>query len=285
MADVLQQPLLCRMSVFHNVALGLRFRRRPRREIELRVGEWLERFQIAHLRDRPAQQISGGEAQRASLARAFVLDPEILILDEPFAALDAPTREALLDDLGNVLAETRTTTLFATHDRDEALAVGDRLAVLAGGRVVQIGTPEEVFSRPASQEVARFVGVENRISGRVVAIGEGCVRVDVGVGILDVRGHGKLGDAVLVCARPEDVEIVTGTEAVTPPAPNSLDGTVTRLSPLESQVRVHVDAGFAITVLVTKSSLRNSKLAVGAGARCVFPEPALHLVHREEEPQ
>ena len=159
MAGVMQEPLLCRMSVQQNVALGLRFRRLPRAEVEERVAPWLERLHIAHLRDRPAAQLSGGEAQRVSLARALVLDPELLLLDEPFAALDAPTRHDLLAEFAEILGQARVTTVFASHDRGEALALGDRVAVLLGGRLAQLGPAEEIFVRPASSSWARRVPV------------------------------------------------------------------------------------------------------------------------------
>ncbi|MFC1575511.1 ATP-binding cassette domain-containing protein [Gemmatimonadota bacterium] len=124
MAGVMQEPLLCRMSVRRNVALGLRFRRLPKPETERRVDAWLQRLSISHLGDRQASNLSGGEAQRTSLARAMVLDPEALFLDEPFAALDAPTRQGLLQEFKAVLADSGVTTVFATHDRGEALGLG-----------------------------------------------------------------------------------------------------------------------------------------------------------------
>ncbi|MFQ5458893.1 MAG: ABC transporter ATP-binding protein, partial [Myxococcota bacterium] len=150
-ANVMQDPLLVRMSVFNNVAVGLRFRGVPSQDIRKRVNTWLDRLRITPLRDRPAGALSGGEAQRTSLARALILSPELLLLDEPFGALDPPTREGLLVDLREILAETRTTTVFATHDRGEALALGDRVAVLSGGRVAQLGAPDEIFAQPATE--------------------------------------------------------------------------------------------------------------------------------------
>jgi tungstate transport system ATP-binding protein len=117
MASVMQDPLLCRMSVRRNVALGLRFRRLPGDEITQRVDCWLESLSILHLANRPAAKLSGGEAQRTSLARAMALNPEVLFLDEPFAALDAPTRQSLLQEFQAVLADSGVTAVFATHDR------------------------------------------------------------------------------------------------------------------------------------------------------------------------
>lgn len=157
-ALVLQEPLLMDMSVRENVALGLKFRGLPAPEIKSRLDPWLERLGIAHLAGREARQLSGGESQRVSLARAFVLNPELLLLDEPFSSLDSPSRTRLLADLKAVLTETVTTTIFITHDLQEALSLATRLAVLLEGRLCQTGSPREVFDAPASPQVAAFLG-------------------------------------------------------------------------------------------------------------------------------
>jgi tungstate transport system ATP-binding protein len=156
-ALVLQEPLLMDMSVYENAAIGLKFRRRPKAQIEERVNHWLERLGVAHLSGRPARKLSGGEAQRVSLARAFVLQPDLLLLDEPFTALDAPTRIRLLEDLRSVLAETRMTTIFITHDLQEAHKLATRMAVILDGRIEQSGTPQDVFDRPMNDRVAGFL--------------------------------------------------------------------------------------------------------------------------------
>lgn len=157
-AMVLQAPLLFDVSVLANAASGLRFRGVGRREAERRAAESLERFGVAALARRNARTLSGGEAQRVSLARAFAVEPELLLLDEPFSGLDAPTRSALVPELAARLRETGTAAIVATHDRAEAAALGDRLAILIGGRIAQVGPPAEVFGDPASAEIAATVG-------------------------------------------------------------------------------------------------------------------------------
>jgi tungstate transport system ATP-binding protein len=159
---VMQDPLLFDMSVFENVAAGLRFRGLERDEIERRVRLWLERLGVENLSKRRAGQLSGGEAQRVSLARALALEPQLLLLDEPFAALDPPTRSRLLDDLGALLQETAATTVFVTHDLDEAVQLAGRMAVIVGNRLRQVGKPEEVFGSPADAEVAQFLNHRRR---------------------------------------------------------------------------------------------------------------------------
>jgi tungstate transport system ATP-binding protein len=161
LAVVFQEPLLLNSSVMDNVILGLKLRGVPRGEIGPRAEKWLERFGILPLAKRQARLLSGGEAKRTSLARAFALEPEVLFLDEPFMALDSPTRQGLFGDFERVLRETKTTVLMVTHDRDEATILGDRVAVIMGGTVRQTGAPDEVFKAPVDEEVAAFVKIRN----------------------------------------------------------------------------------------------------------------------------
>lgn len=156
-ALVMQDPLLFDTSVFDNVASGLKFRGVHKDEIQRKVPLWLERLGVGHLAKRRANQLSGGEAQRVSLARALILEPQLLLLDEPFSALDPPTRSRLLDDLGTLLKETATTTVFVTHDLPEAAQLAARIAVIIGNRLRQVGTPDDVFNSPEDEDVSQFV--------------------------------------------------------------------------------------------------------------------------------
>jgi tungstate transport system ATP-binding protein len=154
---VFQEPLLLDMTVAENVALGLRFRRLPREQTAKRVRQWLRRLGIESLARRPAGELSGGEAQRVSLARAFVLDPELLLLDEPFPALDPPARVRLLDDLAVLLARDHRTAILVTHNLREAAKLSDRVAVIADGKLRQVGPARSVKARPADRQVAAFL--------------------------------------------------------------------------------------------------------------------------------
>jgi len=158
---VFQEALLVRGTVLDNVTLGLKFRGLTARERELAAGPWLERLGLAALKQRRVQDLSGGEAQRVALARALVLEPQVLLLDEPFAAVDAPTRSRLLRELRVLLKETGITTLFITHDFRELPLLADRGLVLLEGKLAQVGTGRELLERPAGVEVARFFGIEN----------------------------------------------------------------------------------------------------------------------------
>jgi tungstate transport system ATP-binding protein len=154
---VFQSPLLLDMTVEENVALGLKFRGVPKEAIKAQAAKWMKSLGVESLAARRASQLSGGEAQRVSLARAFVLNPELLLLDEPFAALDPPTRVKLLDDLSSLLAEDHRTAVFVTHNLNEAAKLSDRIAVIVNGRVRQVGTSKRIKSRPADKTVKAFL--------------------------------------------------------------------------------------------------------------------------------
>ncbi|MDQ0286068.1 tungstate transport system ATP-binding protein [Desulfofundulus luciae] len=145
MAVVFQEPLLLNTTVYENVATGLKLRGVPQGEMKKRVDRWLELLGIAHLAGRRSHQLSGGEAQRVSLARAFALEPDVLFLDEPFSALDFPTRLSLLNELDRLLKDTGIAAIFVTHDFSEVPYLTDRVAVLKNGRLVKTGTFEEIF--------------------------------------------------------------------------------------------------------------------------------------------
>lgn len=286
-AVVFQEPLLLDTSVEENVALGLRLRGVARPQRRARALEWLERLGVSHLARRSARTLSGGEAQRVSLARAFALEPELLFLDEPLAALDQVTREGLLNDLQAILAESGTTALFITHDRAEALRLGHRVAVLMGGHLRQVGAPWQVFSSPVDEEVAAFVGVETIVPGQVTAEQDGLATITVGEQTVEAATAGPVPQEVLVALRPEEVVLWPPTEGLAASsARNRLPGTVRRLSPAGTQVRVEVDCGFTLVALVTRRSLEEMELRVGSPVVATFKAAAVHLIphHRQAPP-
>jgi molybdopterin-binding protein len=279
MASVFQQPLLARGTVAANVAMGLRFRGLGGAEIDARVTRWLMRFGIAGLRDRPARSLSGGEAQRVALARALVLDPHVLLLDEPFAGLDQSARSALIPELGAILRADRVTTLFVTHDRAEAQALADRVAVLLAGRIHQLDETTRVFWAPASEDVARFVGVETIVEGRVESIDAGVAVVGVAGRRVEVGASAVAGDRVRVAIRPEDVTLLAAGDTLPVSGMrNRLDGVVTSVTPSTPHVRVVVNCGFPLVAALTPRSVSELGLAPGVGVTAVFKASAVHLI-------
>ena len=154
---VFQAPLLMDMTVEQNVGLGLKFRGTAKEEVRERVGKWMKQLGVESLAKRRAGQLSGGEAQRVSLARAFVLDPVLLLLDEPFSALDPPTRAKLIEDLLSLLKEDHRTAVFVTHNLNEAAKLSHRIAVIVGGMLRQVGPARQIKAKPADEAVAAFL--------------------------------------------------------------------------------------------------------------------------------
>jgi tungstate transport system ATP-binding protein len=281
-AAVFQESLLLGGSVFDNVALGLRLHGMANNEIKKRAETWLERFGISSLAKRQAKTLSGGEAKRTSLARAFALQPQILFLDEPFTALDTPTRQALLEDFQSILRETRMTTVLVTHDHNEALALADRVVVLIGGRVHQIGTPEEIFSTPADEDVAGFVQNGNILQGTIAESTDGLASLQVCENQL-VHAVSDLSPGTRVAAflPYDDVTLVVGDSPDTlSSARNRLKGTIVKAFPQGSQLKITLDCGFAISAVITHRSWEELGLDIGRQVTASFKASALHLIPR-----
>jgi tungstate transport system ATP-binding protein len=281
MATVFQEPLLADTSVSANVALGLRFRGVTGAEVERRVSRWLARLGVGSLAARAARTLSGGEAQRVALARALVLEPEVLLLDEPFASLDQPSRTALIGDLGAILREDRITTVIVTHHRGEAQALADRVAVLLGGRLCQLDETARVFQAPASEDVARFVGVETIVTGRVLGREAGVTCVEVAGRILEVAAPVDTGVRVRLAIRPEDVTLALPDErSGASSARNALGGSVARITVTDAGVRILVECGFPLVALVTPRSVTDLGLVEGMQVAAMFKASAPHVIGR-----
>ena len=278
---VFQEPLLFDTTVHENVAAGLKLRNMSRADMLRIVPECLERFGIGHLAERHARKLSGGEAQRTSLARAFAVQPEIIFLDEPFSSLDQPTRDGLIDDLQRILHETKTTAVMATHDRNEALRLSDRVAVMKEGKIVQIGAPEVIMNHPADEFIAAFVGVETILSGEVVKAGSGTIIVHVPGGNIEAVGSFHSGDKVVCCIRPEQVTLSTGASQEGVSARNTFAGKIVRIAPLGLFYKVCLDCGFPLIAYVTAPSVENLTLQEGQSIFASFKATAVHLIGKQ----
>jgi molybdate transport system ATP-binding protein len=272
-----EYALFPHLTVARNVAYGLGDLGSAERR--RRVGEVLALFGLAGLADRRPGQLSGGQQQRVALARAIVRRPRLLLVDEPLSALDAPTREPLRRELRRLLAGLGVPVLLVTHDRVEALALGDAVVVLDEGRVCQTGPIEEVFTRPASPAVARIVGVETVVPAKVLAVADGLATVAVGGARLTALAAGVgTGDAYL-SIRAEDVILETGDVSATS-ARNRLAGQIHSLVREGPMVRVGVDCGFPLTALVTNQACVELGLREGQRVIAVVKAPAIHLIPR-----
>jgi tungstate transport system ATP-binding protein len=276
---VFQEPLLFDATVRSNLAAGLKLHHIPRDQRDQRVTDAAARFGIAHLLERSARKLSGGEAQRTSLARAFALGPEILFLDEPFSALDPPTREALIEDLAGVLRETRTTAVLATHDQVEAMRLADALAVMHQGRIAQTGSVAEVINHPADEFVAAFVGMETVLDGTVSACSRGVFTATLAGIQVEAVGEQPLGNPVRIGVRPENVTLSLFQETCTS-ALNHFPGTITRILPKGPYYKIELDCGFFLAAFVTARSLEELKLHENGRVVASFKATAVHVLRK-----
>ena len=198
------------MTVFDNAAFPLQVAKRKVKDLKERVHRVLKVVALDDMADREATKLSGGQQQRLALARALVMEPPLLLLDEPLSNLDAKLRERMRFELKRLQRELGITTVYVTHDQSEALALSHAIAVMNGGRIEQLGSPREVYERPRNQFVADFIGTTNFIRGSVSAAdGAGFYRIDSEVGALKARGVDTLksGEEIVLSIRPEDIEL------------------------------------------------------------------------------
>jgi molybdate transport system ATP-binding protein len=244
-----------------------------------RLGEMTDLFGLAGLEDRYPRQLSGGQQQRVALARALVRRPRLLLLDEPLSALDTPTREQLRRELRRLLAESRVPAVLVTHDRGEALALGDAVVVLDKGRVCQSGPVHEVFTRPADVAVAHIVGIETVVPAQVLAAADGLATVAAGGARLVALAQGTSAGDCYLCIHAEDVILEKGSAAASS-ARNQLAGRVRALVREGPLMRVLLDCGLPLTALVTHQACVELDLREGDRVTALIKASAIHLVPR-----
>jgi putative spermidine/putrescine transport system ATP-binding protein len=207
------------LTVAENIAFGLRAKGAPAAEIRETVARFLTLVHMEPLADRSVKALSGGQQQRVAVARALATRPKLLLLDEPFSALDRKLRETMQIDLRRLLRELGTTSVFVTHDQDEALIMSDRIAVMNRGQIEQLDTPEAIYTRPATPFALEFVGLSTRIAGKVTAYDPaGIIAVETPLGVMRARGRFEAGSAVLLGIRPERIRFgAAGGENVAAP--------------------------------------------------------------------
>ncbi len=266
------------MTVFDNVAFGLRMQKCAKHEIRERVDDILDRFGMPpHFRERYPLTLSGGEQQRVALARSLVVNPEILLLDEPLSALDPLMREKFITDLHDLHHENGLTIVHVSHSRQEALALADHVAVIIDGSLKQEDTVEGVFNRPATEEVGRFVGIDNILRGRVAASRDGLMDVDVDGVTVSAVGSYPAGMELTLFLRGEDVMLFLSDGAVTS-ARNTLAGEITGISRMGAVVRLKTDCGIPLSVLITRQSCDDMGLCTGKKVLVRFKATSVHAV-------
>ena len=265
------------LNVAGNVRYGIT--QLSRGEQRRRVAELLDLLRLTGLERRYPKHLSGGQQQRVALARALARRPQVLLLDEPLSALDAPTRDQLRRELRQWLVDLKTPTIMVTHDRVEALALGDQVVVLDQGTVLQSGPVHAVFGRPGDVAVARIVGVDTVEPGRVLHMTDGLATVIVNSVRLVALAEAPCEGDVYVCIHAEDVIIEKGEAAVSS-ARNRLTASIRSLSREGPMVRLSMDCGFPLAALVTRQACEELSLQEGERVTALIKAPAIHLIPR-----
>jgi spermidine/putrescine transport system ATP-binding protein len=271
------------MTVWDNVAFGLKYQKSSKDETRTRVGEALELARMGEFAKRRPSQLSGGQQQRVALARALVLRPRVLLLDEPLGALDAKLRKQLQLELRSLQREVGITFVYVTHDQEEALTMSDQIAVLAEGRIEQVGPPQEIYSAPATTFVAGFLGAANIFDADVLEVSDGsavCSALDTRLGAA-VENGAKPGDAAIVI-RPERITLQSVDEAV-PQGHNAIPGVVSQVVFVGNSTQVHVDVGAPAALVVevpNHSGPGSVSHQPGERVNCVCTHDAVRVLHR-----
>jgi putative spermidine/putrescine transport system ATP-binding protein len=262
------------MNVADNIGFGLRVARLPRPQRMERVEEMLKLIGLSGLGTRFPSELSGGQQQRVALARALAPSPRMLLLDEPLSALDAKIRVSLREQIREIQRELGITTVFVTHDQEEALSISDRIVVLNAGEVEQVGPPFEIYNRPATRFVATFVGTLNTLSARVADAGRKLVTIDGQEAMVPSLPEGaRAGDAVALTMRPEAVSLANGAaEDIV------LDGKVSEVSFLGSVIRLRIELGENTLSLDTFNDQRTPPPAHGSAVRVAIAPDAVLLL-------
>lgn len=284
MAAVFQRPFLFKGTVGHNVAYGLRLRRVDAQRVRQAVADALTRVGLEGWEDRSALTLSGGEAQRVALARALVLEPRVLLLDEPLASLDATLKRSLTKEFARILRHEGVTTVYVTHDQDEAVVVAETVAVMNEGRIRTQGPTDEVMGVPPDPWTATFLGLEPSLSGTVVSSTEGLAEVDCQGAVIAAIGSFEPGTRVMLGIRPEDVLLMEAdAELPRTSARNHLDGTVAELTPRGATYHAVIDLeGPRVASSVSRAAVADLGLESGTRVIAVFKASAVRVREASE---
>jgi molybdopterin-binding protein len=311
MAAVFQEPLLFNTSVYNNILMGLEIRGKKVTDCREIFDYLVDKLKIKNLLRRNPMSLSGGEQQRVAIARALVLEPKLLLLDEPLANIDQQSREELRNDLFDILKAEGRSTIYVTHDRNEAMIIADDIAVINEGRIEQHGNKNDVFRKPENDFVAKFVGVETLVEGTVLEQNNNVSRILINTGMngsappvsLELPGNiaqfvnipndpnhkkavlcavapsdVKIGDKVMLAIRPEDVTLFSSQmQPEVLSALNSLEGIIIGIEDTGIFKKVEVDCGFKLVSFVTLSSIERMGLKNGLKVFCAIKASSIHI--------
>jgi tungstate transport system ATP-binding protein len=279
MSFIHQKPQVFNLSVYDNVACGLRWRGEEKSKIPDKVDHILKIVGLEGYKNRNARTLSGGEAQRVALARSLVLEPEVLLLDEPTANLDPISTAKIEQSISYVARQRNTTMIMATHDMSQGQQLANRIGVLLDGRLVQTGNATDIFHSPQNEQVAHFVGMENIIEGVIIANNEGIATVTIGGNAIQAISNCPAGKEVYTCIRPEDITLALSS--IQSSARNSFQAKVTQVTTIGPLSRVEINCGFRLVALVTKISAEELNLQAGREVYATFKATGVHIIERK----
>jgi len=266
------------MTVFDNIGYGLRIRKVPRSEIRTRVLTMLELVDLIGTEARLPSQLSGGQQQRVALARALITEPRVLLFDEPLSNLDAKLRVQVRQEIRRLQQRLKITSIYVTHDQDEAMTLSDQIVIMHRGRIEQVGSPQGIYARPRTRFVADFIGQGNFLAGTVRAADGDCAEVEIPLGRFRVKAEGfRPGDLVWLLLRPEAI-------GLTPPGAGRWDGQVSTATYLGSEVFYEVTVDRQPILVKVGHPQGATALTPGVPVGVTFDENSLHLVRREATP-
>jgi ABC-type Fe3+/spermidine/putrescine transport system ATPase subunit len=267
------------LNVRKNIAFGLTMRKNADSiNLDARIRDICNLFSIAHLLDRSVHNLSGGEKQRVALARSMICNPKAMLLDEPFSSVDRNTAEKLMIEFKRIQRDTGQTVVHVTHNQEEAMILADRICVMKDGAIVQIGSPQDILTRPETEFVADFFGTHNIFRGTATADGEGC-RIELKNKTITagVRRNGT----VVFSIRPEDAVIAGNGNTCA--GPNTFAGKVRQVVDRGIIVQVEVDVGFPLVSYNLRKSIAEMKIDVGTPVNVCFDADAVHIIEQRPE--
>jgi tungstate transport system ATP-binding protein len=287
MAAVFQNPYLFKGTVEANVAYGLAMRHVAKDERADRVAAALDRVGLGGTQKSSALRLSGGEAQRVALARALVLEPRILLLDEPLSYLDPLIKRRLVADFSEILSSDGVTSLYVTHDQDEAMVVADRVSIMHEGTVVRSGDVDEVMSLPTTEWIADFIGMETALQGHIVASEEGIARIVIGADHVFGCTDLPVETEVLMGIRPEDITLFEATESLpASSARNQVAMTVDGIEHRGSTDRIRLSSdGLRLAASLSRASVRELSLEPGSAVLALFKATAVRVARAHDVPR